>query len=114
MFFGDNSFASWHAIISCQGGARYFPWCYFVNILLVKYILWGIYKTYVQSNILKFIYHKIVYYVRMGKIKVTVDGYKCERCGHEWIPRNKKTAPRVCPECKSPYWDVPRKKADKR
>ena len=50
----------------------------------------------------------------MGKIKITVDGYKCERCGHEWIPRNKKTAPRVCPECKSPYWDIPRKKADKK
>jgi len=33
----------------------------------------------------------------------------CERCGHEWITRSKE-APRVCPKCKSPYWDKPRKK----
>lgn len=45
----------------------------------------------------------------MGKIKITVDGYKCERCEHEWVPRDK-SHPRVCPKCKSPYWDKPRKK----
>ena len=50
----------------------------------------------------------------MAKVKITVDGYKCERCSHEWIPRNKKENPRVCPECKSPYWDKPRKKANKK
>jgi hypothetical protein len=27
------------------------------------------------------------------------------------VPRNKKETPRVCPKCKSPYWDRPRKKA---
>ena len=43
----------------------------------------------------------------MAKIKL--DGYKCERCGHEWIPRNKEEYPNVCPKCKSPYWDKPRK-----
>lgn len=46
----------------------------------------------------------------MGKIRITVEGFKCERCGHEWIPRDKKESPRVCPRCKSPYWDKPRKK----
>ncbi|MCK5260548.1 MAG: hypothetical protein KAJ44_00030 [Thermoplasmatales archaeon] len=45
----------------------------------------------------------------MGKVKITVDGYKCERCEHEWIPRNWEEKPRVCPKCKSPYWDKPRK-----
>ena len=44
----------------------------------------------------------------MGKIKISA--YKCERCGHIWAPRNKKEEPRVCPKCKSPYWDKPRKK----
>lgn len=44
----------------------------------------------------------------MGKIKITIEGFKCERCGHEWIPRDKEH-PRVCPKCKSPYWDIPRK-----
>tara|TARA_Y100000310_G_C20607180_1_gene776139 strand:- start:178 stop:333 length:156 start_codon:yes stop_codon:yes gene_type:complete len=44
----------------------------------------------------------------MGKIKL--EGYKCERCSHEWVPRNKsKEEPRVCPKCKSPYWNRPRK-----
>lgn len=47
----------------------------------------------------------------MAKIKLTVDGYKCERCGHTWIKR-KKTEPTVCPECKSPYWNKPKKKDD--
>ena len=37
-------------------------------------------------------------------------GYRCERCGHKWIPREEKP-PRVCPHCKSPYWDKQRKDA---
>ena len=43
----------------------------------------------------------------MGKVKL--DGFRCERCGHEWVPAEKGTTPRVCPKCKSPYWDRPRK-----
>lgn len=46
----------------------------------------------------------------MPKIKITVDGYRCERCTHEWIPRIKTTVdPTICPHCKSPYWNTPRK-----
>lgn len=45
----------------------------------------------------------------MGKIPITVMGYRCERCGHEWVPREAETEPRVCPKCKSPYWDRPRR-----
>ena len=45
----------------------------------------------------------------MAKIQITVWGYKCERCEHEWIPRNTVDEPRVCPLCKSPYWNKPRK-----
>lgn len=41
--------------------------------------------------------------------EVTLKGYRCERCNHVWVPRDKEK-PRVCPKCKSPYWDVPRKK----
>lgn len=44
----------------------------------------------------------------MAKIKIQVDGFKCERCGHEWIPRTKEQ-PIICPKCKSPYWNKPRK-----
>jgi hypothetical protein len=32
----------------------------------------------------------------------------CTRCGHKWYPRTPER-PRVCPKCKSPYWDKPRK-----
>jgi DNA-directed RNA polymerase subunit RPC12/RpoP len=46
----------------------------------------------------------------MGKIQLTVWGYRCERCGHEWVPREgTEGEPRVCPKCKSPYWNKPRK-----
>ncbi|MFH1307336.1 MAG: hypothetical protein ABIH72_00610 [archaeon] len=46
----------------------------------------------------------------MGNI--TLKGFICERCTHKWIPRNLQE-PRVCPKCKSPYWNVPRKKKKK-
>lgn len=40
--------------------------------------------------------------------RVTLEGFRCERCGHEWVPRGKAEDPRVCPKCKSPYWNTPR------
>ena len=37
-------------------------------------------------------------------------GYRCERCGHQWLPRGDSAEePRVCPRCKSPYWNRPRR-----
>lgn len=47
----------------------------------------------------------------LGKIKI--DGYRCERCGHEWAPRTRESNsedPITCPGCKSAYWKTPRKK----
>lgn len=32
---------------------------------------------------------------------------KCQRCGHLWWPR-KLERPRICPKCKTPYWDSAR------
>lgn len=60
-----------------------------------------------HTNTLKVIYFKIIY-LYMAKMKIIVDGYKCERCGHEWVKRKDKE-PLVCPKCKSPYWNIPRK-----
>lgn len=40
-----------------------------------------------------------------------IEGYKCERCGHEWAPRKKDEAPKVSPKCRSPYRDRPKKRA---
>lgn len=45
----------------------------------------------------------------MAEIVLKIEGYKCERCKHEWIPRKKKDYPIICPVCKSPYWNKPRK-----
>ena len=46
----------------------------------------------------------------MGRVTLEIEGYICERCEHTWIPRQEGAPPpRVCPKCKSPYWDVPRK-----
>jgi rubrerythrin len=38
-----------------------------------------------------------------------LDGYRCERCGHEWMSWLKDEEPRVCPKYKSPYWSRPRR-----
>lgn len=51
------------------------------------------------------------------KIKKVVNAFKCLRCGHEWIPRVElsqlegelKEKPRICPNCKSAYWDLEKK-----
>lgn len=40
---------------------------------------------------------------------ISIMGNKCYRCGHEWRPVNLLCRPRVCPKCKSPYWDVPKR-----
>lgn len=41
--------------------------------------------------------------------KVILEGFQCERCKHIWVPRNKDDTPTICPKCKSPYWNKPRK-----
>jgi len=44
----------------------------------------------------------------MAKVQMVVWGFRCERCEHEWLPRSDQE-PRVCPKCKSPYWNRPRR-----
>ena len=42
--------------------------------------------------------------------RVTVEGYLCERCSHVWVPQRRTVSePKICPRCKSPYWNKPRK-----
>ena len=43
-------------------------------------------------------------------VNITVKGYRCERCRHEWVPR-REDVPRVCPRCKSPYWETKSRRA---
>lgn len=43
----------------------------------------------------------------MARVQLT--GFICERCGHTWLPRDKEQEPKVCPKCKSPYWNRPKR-----
>jgi len=46
----------------------------------------------------------------MENIKIIMNGYKCDRCTHEWVARRKiSVKPIICPKCKSAYWNIPRK-----
>lgn len=42
-------------------------------------------------------------------IKAKVQGRKCLRCGHEWVPMDATRQLHVCPKCHSPWWDRPRR-----
>lgn len=42
-----------------------------------------------------------------GEVKLPT--WTCLRCEHTWVPR-RPDHPRICPKCKSPYWDRPRRK----
>lgn len=54
------------------------------------------------------IYNLVIVIDSMGIVKL--DGYSCERCEHEWVPRSKiDELPTICPKCKSPYWNKPRR-----
>ena len=55
----------------------------------------------------------------MPKVNITVPGWRCSRCGHEWVPRyyfneGGMVPPKVCPKCKSPYWDTEPKRRARR
>ena len=41
-------------------------------------------------------------------MKVEITRLECKRCGHVWIPKQEEV--RICPHCKSPYWDKERRK----
>ncbi|MBI2393559.1 MAG: hypothetical protein HYV09_28530 [Deltaproteobacteria bacterium] len=56
----------------------------------------------------------------MAAVVLRVAGFRCERCAHEWIPRQPRNLPpvrgkkdvpkpRICPRCKSAWWDTPRR-----
>jgi len=46
-------------------------------------------------------------------MKVQITGFKCERCGYIWRPRLPEDKIKICPKCKSAYWNVPRRKKKK-
>ncbi len=46
----------------------------------------------------------------MELIELKVMGHRCTRCLYEWVPRDVDRPPRICPKCKSAYWDRPRQR----
>lgn len=46
---------------------------------------------------------------KTNAVLITKVGWKCLRCDHEWIPKEPGYAPAACPNCKSPYWNRPRR-----
>lgn len=49
--------------------------------------------------------------MKVTEARARVKGCKCERCQHEWQPRWPEREIRVCPSCKSPWWNLPRQNA---
>jgi len=41
-------------------------------------------------------------------MNVKIKELECKRCGHRWAPRVNDV--RICPKCKSAYWDKDTKK----
>lgn len=39
---------------------------------------------------------------------VMIQGFRCKRCGHEWVARKKDGTPIQCPKCRTPYWNKDR------
>lgn len=40
-------------------------------------------------------------------MKIEIHKVQCKRCQHKWVPRIPEL--RICPKCKSPYFDRPKK-----
>jgi len=47
-------------------------------------------------------------YGRATAGRMKLPRFTCTRCQHEWIPRTEQP-PKVCPSCKSPYWNRERR-----
>ena len=44
--------------------------------------------------------------------RILIEGFQCERCSYRWAPRQGTTVePKVCPKCKSRFWNKPRQKS---
>jgi predicted Zn-ribbon and HTH transcriptional regulator len=62
------------------------------------------YSTTKQTRTRKYIYTEEY----RGYMELELPPLNCKRCGHEWYPARPKL-PKVCPKCKSPYWNKERK-----
>ena len=45
----------------------------------------------------------------MSKTIIKKEGWKCNKCSHEWIPKSgfdEKNPPIVCPNCNNARWNL--------
>ena len=40
-------------------------------------------------------------------MRIEIPQLHCNQCEHKWVPRFNEV--RVCPKCKSYYWDLPKR-----
>jgi len=40
--------------------------------------------------------------------RIVITKLHCLRCGHVWVPNKEDVT--VCPRCKNPYWNLPKRK----
>lgn len=77
------------------------------------------------ENERRFVGRRVMYCPNCGVFAIAKDGsrvcprcgewasvYRCIRCGHIWTPM--KESPRVCPKCRTPYWNRERVRGDGR
>jgi hypothetical protein len=71
----------------------------------VTFWLWRLYMEYVVDR------HPKRYSPMSMVGRGMLEGYKCERCGISGFHANinLKKEPIICPKCKSPYWNIPKK-----
>ena len=84
------------------------PKVYTVSIIINRLLL--VYTIGINVYNISKVYAVSMEKENMGIVKV--DGFKCERCGHLWISDKftAKNPPIACAKCKSPYWNIPKKK----
>jgi hypothetical protein len=71
---------------------------------------WGCCVYYPPQTIFPQKYTSGVHYWCMANISIS--GWHCDVCGHEWISRTD-AKPARCGKCKSPYWDRGSKDGDR-
>ena len=63
-------------------------------------------------------HNELVEFMNKYSMKMKLPNRICKRCGHGSNPEKpwylrKETEPRICPKCKSPYWNIDKKPKEK-
>lgn len=82
-----------------------------------SFIKLSLYSNHYKIIIKKRIIYKLKRIIEyMPEIIIKKKGWKCLKCGHEWLPKknfNKNNPPIVCPNCNNPRWNISPKRSNK-